>query len=207
MKQKLTGVFVLLMGLILLPTMGSELLQTLAAKAPTPLQWSAFAADKPEAGWYRIAGAQLDVTGALWVEENGEVGNVYVPARKAGGEMGNESPVEMLVKISDAEIIATVKQLKALDSAGENAATQYVLAHQKKLLIRKPLVGTLADGVDAVDSDDEKAIRRSDVKLSDDFVILQEGAKPSLGGHLFMFGFGLVMALGGVFLLIGKKVM
>ena len=207
MKDKLIGVFILLMGLIALGVGATELRESLATKAPAALTWPQFVAQKPKAGWLQVSGAQLDVTSALWVESKlgGEIGNIYVPARAKGGEMGDESPIEMLVKIDDPKIAATVRELKELDKGTDEAALKYVLTNADKLIIERPLVGTLADGFDTVDSSDKSAIQKAGVALASDFVILQEGATPDKGGRIFMIVVGLGLSLLGLFYVFLKK--
>ncbi len=206
MKDKLIGLFILLMGLTLAWTGATEYKESSSAKAPVALTWPQFLAQKPESGWFKVSGAQLEVTDALWVEDivGGEMDNVYVPARAANNENLENSPIEMLVKIDDADIVATVKELKQLDKGTDEAAMQYVLSHEEQLIIQRPLVGTLAEGFDAVDSDDEKAIRRAEVSLASDFVILQENVKPDVGGRIFMLLGGIGLALLGLFYIFKK---
>ena len=207
MKDKLIGLFLLMVGLIWAGMGGSELKDNLATKAPTALTWPQFLKQKPKAGWFKISGAQLDVVGGLWVENiiTKEMGSIYVPARAAGGESNDETPIEMLVKIDDPKVAQTVKELKELDKGTDEAALKYVLAHAAQLTVEKPLVGTLADGFDEVDSGDKSAIRSAGVALASDFVILQENVKPDTGGRVFMLLGGIGVSLLGLFYIFLKK--
>lgn len=207
MKDKLIGLFILMMGLVWAVSGGAELKDNLAAKAPTALTWQQFLAEKPRAGWFKVTGAQLEVASGLWVEDilTGKMGNIYVPARVAGNEAVEELPIEMLIKIDDPKIAATVRELKELDKGTDEAALQYVLSHTEQLLIERPLVGTLADGFDEVDSGDKSAIQSAEVALDNDFVILQEGAKPDMGGRIFMLLGGIGLSLLGLFYIFLKK--
>ena len=210
MRDKLVGLFLVMFGLVWVVMGGGELRDNMAAKAPTPLTWQEFVADKPESGWFKLSGAQLDLTGALWIENRltGEMGNIYVPARAAGeleSENEAEPPIEMLVKVDDPKIKATVEELKKLDKGTDEAALNYVLSHADQLFIERPIVGTVAEGFDAVDSDDESTLRSAEETLSSDFVILQEGAKPDVGGRIFMLLGGIGVALLGLFYIFLKK--
>lgn len=208
MNSKLLGVFLLLMGIIVLPMAAIELKDGLAAKKPTPLTWKQFGNEKPKSGWFKITGAQLDVVNVVWVESivTGKMGNIYVPARAANDEGVEDTPIEMLVKINDPKIAATVQELKKLDKGTDEAAMKYVLSHAEQLIIERPLEGTLADGFDEVDSGDKSAIQGAGATLANDFVILQEGAKPSIGGRIFMLLAGLSLSALGLFLLFKKPV-
>ncbi len=196
-----------MMGLVWAVSGGMELKDNFAAKAPAALTWQEFIEEKPKDGWFKVSGAQLDVTSGLWVENilTGEMGNIYVPARVVGSESADESPIEMLVKIDDAKIAATMKELKALDKGTDEAALKYVLSHAEQLVIERPLVGTLADGLDAVDSGDELTLRGAEVAFADDLVILQEGTKPDVGGRIFMLLGGIGLSLLGLFYIFLKK--
>ena len=180
MKDKLIGIFILLLGLMFVGMGASELKEKSDIKAPTALTWQQFIVQKPESGWFRISGAQLEVADALWVEDliGGKMGNIYVPARLADNETVEETPIEMLVVIDDPKIVATVKELKQLDKGTDEAALKYVLSHAEQLIIQRPLVGTISEGLDSIDSADERAIMGADVPLAGDLVILQENVKP-----------------------------
>lgn len=207
MKDKLIGIFILLMGLIWASIGGMELKELAAVKTPTALTWPQFLAQKPKVGWFTVSGAQLEVPDALWVENivTGKMGNIYVPARAVGNEDTDSPPIEMLVKIDDPKITQTVKELKELDKGTDEAALKYALSHAEQLLVERTLTGTLADGFDAVDSSDESAIRSAGASLADDFVILQEGAKPDIGGRIFMLLGGIGLSLLGLFYIFFKK--
>jgi hypothetical protein len=73
-------------------------------KTPTTVSFAEFEANLPSEGWYKVTGAQLEMTEAMWVDENGKIGNIYIPARKKGSEMGAEQPVSVLVKVNDAAL-------------------------------------------------------------------------------------------------------
>lgn len=203
------------MGLTWAGMSSTELKDNLASKTPTALMWPQFLDQKPKAGWFKISGAQLNVAEGIWVESriSGEMGNSYVPARAAGDEGLNETgqylPFKMLVKINDPKIAVTVKELKDLDKGTEKeaevATMDYLMAHAEQLRIERDLVGTLAEGFDAIDSDDESAIKSAKVALTDDFVILQEGEKPANGGRIFMILAGIGLSLLGLFYIFFKK--
>ena len=207
MKDKLIGLFLVLLGLTLLPISALELRDNMATKAPTPLAWAQFVADKPEAGWFKVSGAQLEVADALWVEDtrNGEMGNIYVPARAAGNESDEEKPIEMLVRVDDPKIAQTVRELQEIDKGSDEAAMKYTLSHLEQLIVARPLVGTIAEGMDDVDSDDKNLIEKADITLASDFVILQEGEKPSLVARLIMLLVSIGLTALGLFYLIWKK--
>lgn len=211
MKDKLIGLFLLLMGLIGAGTGAVELKENFATKTPTALTWPQFLEQKPKAGWFKVTGAQLDVPGGMWVEDiiSGKMGNIYVPARAAGDESSDDAPIEVLVKVDNPKIAQMVKDLKQLDKgtdeATDEAAINYALSHAEQLIIEKPLVGTIAEGFDTVDSHEESVIRSSGVALADDFVILQENAKPDIGGRVFLLLGGIGVSLLGLFYIFLKK--
>ena len=208
MKDKLIGLALVFIGLTLLPGAALELRDNLTTKTPTALTWSEFVAQTPESGWFKVTGAQLEVADALWVEDsrNGEMGNIYVPARAAGNEEDmTDKPIEMLVKIDDPKIVTTVKELKALDGNNEAAAINYTLSHVEQLIVARPLVGTIAEGLDGLDSEDKNLIEGADVPLAEGFVILQENAKPSFVVRIFMLLFGIGATALGLFYLIWKR--
>ena len=215
MRDKLVGVFILLMGLIAAGMGGAELLNNLVFKTPTSLTWSQFIAEKPKAGWFKILGAQLHVAEGIWVDSriSGEMGHGYVPARAAGDDGLNETgqylPFKMLVKIDDPKNAATVKDLKELDKGtqkeAEAATMEYLMTHGEQLRVERTVVGTLAKGFDEVDAGDKSAILNAKVALDDDFVILQEGTKPDKGGRISLLLGGIGLSLLGLFYIFLKK--
>jgi hypothetical protein len=59
--------------------------------------------------------------------------------------------------------------------------------------------------VDAIDSKDQAAIERSDTKFAGRYVILQEGATPSVSGRIFLLLFTLAVFGTGVYYFFKKK--
>lgn len=203
MNSKLLGVFLLLLGVIGLPFAWNDFQQTRTTQKPQTISWAQLEADMPDEGWFEITGAQLETTEALYVDEGGKIGNIYIPARKAGSEIGSDQPISVLVKVEDAKIRTFLEQLKAEDKSA-SAAEKLMLANIDKLQIRRTLRGTIAEGVDALDDKDKGAIKRSDAKLADGFVILQEGATPSVSGRFFMLLLGAALTGGGLLLIVKK---
>lgn len=204
MKNKLIGVFLLLIGAIFLPTAFSELKDTLQTKTPTSVAFASFQNDLPEEGWFKITGAQLDLLETLYVEDNGGVGNIYVPARKAGSEPGTKEPIAVLVKVSDSQTRALVEKMVKAD-ATDKTATEFFLQNAGNLQPKRDLQGTIAQGVDALDDKDKRALEAAENRLKEDFVILQEGITPSVGGRIFMVAFGLALCGAGVWMFFKKN--
>lgn len=206
-NPKLIGAFLLLMSLVFLPMAFGELQKTIATKTPTKIAFSQFVADLPEEGWFQISDMQLDVSESLYVDDDGKIGNIYVPARKKGGELildENAAPIEVLVKTDDPKIRALLEQVKAAEAKSDDAATTFFLSNIDKFQIVTNVSGTLASGLDGLDDDDKRALERSDSKFASDFVILQQNAKPSIWGRVGMLLFGFLMLGGGLFYLLSK---
>ncbi len=188
-------------------------LEQLGNVTPWPLTFAQFQLQKPDKGNFRLSGATLCVPEALWIENklSGDMGNIYVPARASATAMSDssaEKPVLLLVKVDDPKISAMVAQVKKLDNAKtpkeQRDAAQWTLDNSAKLFVSRPIEGVLAEGFEALDSDEQRLIESSGTKLEKGFVILQENTKPQYGATIFMILAGLGLTGWGVLRLKGK---
>lgn len=205
MNPKLIGVFLLLISAVFLPAAFGDLQKSMTVKAPVTVSFTEFDANLPSEGWFNITGAQLEIAEALFVAENGKIGNIYIPARKKGEEIGTEQPISVLVKTNDAKILDLIKKMRVVENQSAKEQDLFLSSHLDQLQVARNLQGTIAEGVDALDAEDKAAIERSDIQMASRFVILQEGATPSIGGRIFMLLFGLAIFGGGLVMLFKKK--
>lgn len=180
-----------------------------AATAPTAMSFAQFEASAPQAGWFKIADAQLEVGEALWVEDqfgDKAIGNIYIPARRKGTELGLEKPITVLVRVpdEDAAMREFVTKLREVEQGSDAAVEKFALANLDKMQVARTLQGTVAGGVDVLGNSDASLLKKADAKLADNFVILQEGVVPSTAGRVILLGFSILLCAGGLLALFQK---
>jgi hypothetical protein len=77
------------------------------------------------------------MTEAMWVDENGKIGNIYIPARKKGSEMGAEQPVSVLVKVNDAALRSFLEKSRDVEKKSEAEQDAFLVANIDKLQIAR----------------------------------------------------------------------
>src|SRR4028119_769962 len=135
MHPKFIGVFLMLFSGTFLFTAISDVQKSMTDKTPTTVSFSKFEADLPSEGWFNVTDAQLELTEAMWVDDDGKVGNIYIPARKKGSEMGAEQPVSVLVKINDEKLRSFLEKSRDLEKKSDAEQVAFMAANADKLQI------------------------------------------------------------------------
>ncbi len=193
------GCFLFALALFLVGT-GAQGVWTAAVHGKRKdVTYSQFMAARPNAGWYRIKGGALNVLDAVWSENkrSKEIKTVYVPLKSP--DKLTDPNTHVLVKTEDAGVISVLTQRQAISDADEQAQRKFVKQHLSELVLARDVEGTIQTGLDAMGGDRDKVAKNHD-GLDKDFVILEDGVRPSMGASVakLIGGLVLLVLIGGV---------
>ena len=205
--SKIIGAGGLLLGLLLVGSGVATLPQQLSNRTPKTLSFAQFQKENPQSGHFKLTGATICLAESVWVENeiSGEVGNIYSPVRSEDGAMLeslSEAPIKILVRIDDPKTRGIADKLvayeKEKDPKKEAELGKWAEKNAENFWISRPIQGTLAEGIESLDSEEKSMIESSGLKLADDFVILQENTGPNFLATLGMFVVGLGLGFWGL---------
>lgn len=159
---------------------------------------------KPEARWLRVTKGDMRVFEAAYAEGSfdKETKEVLVPYMEAG-KSADTDPIHLMVKTKRPALIRLVSNSRDLEKklpagASESdklkAEFDFLREHSDALSFGQPIEGLVDFGFDAKNKEAEK-LRKLFPHLAPDFIVLNEGQKPSLGVGVFLLlaGFGLAV--------------
>jgi len=163
-------------------------------RAPVEITVANFLTAHPDAEWVTLKDARLNLLESAHRERLGKIAELYVPVRPVGE--AEDAPVRILLETKNKETIAALEKIKlAGDSESETLGALAEVAD--KLIETRDVSGLIQFGIDS-DSRARRKLSELDMNLADNFVILEEGAEPSLGNSAGLLVLGLLL---GVFML------
>lgn len=155
-------------------------------RQPLEVTVSDYIAKKPDAEWVTLKDAQLNLLEAAHKEQLGKISEIFIPVRPKGES--TDAPVHILLSTKDNTIL---RALEDLNKSGDNMkeALNAASRHADKLFMQRDVSGLIRFGIDSDDKTRDK-LARLDMKLVPGFVILNDGAAPSLLGSMSMLGIG-----------------
>jgi hypothetical protein len=168
---------------------GQGVYTALKNRQPLQITVSDYIAKKPNAEWVTLKDAQLNLLEAAHKERLGKISEIFIPVRPKGES--TDGPVHILLSTKDDTIVAALEDLnKSSGTMKEslNAASR----HADKLFMQKDVSGLIRFGIDSDDKTRAK-LAKLDMKLAPDFVIMNDGAAPSLLGSMSMLGIGVLI--------------
>jgi len=179
-------------GALWLMWMGGQGLYTsVKNRAPMELACGNYDEVKPSKEWLKLTGCELNVMESSYMEENGKVTELFIPARGPGEEEGD--PIYVLVATDDKDLLAVTNEMMSLES--EDELMSYFAKNRSKLFFTRDVEGLVRYGVDLDDSDRAELAGLDDT-LATDFVIVDDGKEPRLAKSLGFLGGGIVLLLG-----------
>lgn len=182
-------------------------------REPVTLTYAQFLQQKPTAGWYHITGALMNVVEEVHIYDKNKhsdgdlavegLTRAYIPVCDAKTfdaaaflEKKNSPSTFLLLHSNDPEIANTIKDMAAQvggNPTPEQAET-YLNKNKNKLFLKKDIDGMVKSGLGSETSEVKRLLDSNIQNLESDYVILDEGAKPSLGAGVGMLLLGLVLA-------------
>jgi hypothetical protein len=171
---------------------GQKIYTGLMNSSPTSLTLAEYEKTKPPAHWLKLSDCQLSVAECLVRQDASKsVTEIFIPLRAKGGAAGKS---QVLFATKDAGLMLVNAQLGSVKS--EQEAISVLTTHRDKLYNRE-VQGLVRYGIDLKDKD-RRELATLGPSLASDFIILDDGAKPSLGlGFLMLVG-GLLLGTGTV---------
>lgn len=158
-------------------------------RQPLEITVSDYIAKKPNAEWVTLKDAQLNLLEAAHKERLGKISEIFIPVRPKGES--TDGPVHILLSTKDDAIVAALEDLNK-SSGTMKEALNAASRHADKLFMQKDVSGLIRFGIDSDDKTRSK-LAKLDMKLAPDFVIMNDGAAPSLLGSISMLGIGVVI--------------
>ncbi len=168
---------------------GQGVYTALKNRQPLEITVSDYIAKKPNAEWVTLKDAQLNLLEAAHKERLGKISEIFIPVRPKGES--TDGPVHILLSTKDDAIVAALEDLNKSGGTMKealNAASR----HADKLFMQKDVSGLIRFGIDSDDKTRAK-LAKLDMKLTPDFVIMNDGAAPSLLGSMSMLGIGVLV--------------
>jgi hypothetical protein len=183
------GVFLVVITLALLWAGGQKLLTALTNRKPAVMSYEEFARTKPTAAWLVITNCRLDLTRACYKSYAGDKNPTQLYIAVCAPDLSSKS-VRMLLKTSDPALLGTMRELENVKSDTE--AEAWGRKNWERLFPRRNITGVVCFGID-LSSNERSDLSRAVKGLSDDFVILESDAQPSLAAGLSLSAAGLAV--------------
>ena len=168
---------------------GQGVYTALKNRQPLQITVSDYIAKKPNAEWVTLKDAQLNLLEAAHKERLGKISEIFIPVRPRGES--TDGPVHILLSTKDDAIVAALEDLNK-SSGTMKEALNAASRHADKLFMQKDVSGLIRFGIDSDDKTRAK-LAKLDMKLAPDFVIMNDGAAPSLLGSMSMLGIGVLI--------------
>ncbi len=158
-------------------------------RQPLEITVTDYIAKKPNSEWVTLKDAQLNLLEAAHKGRGGNISEIFIPVRPKGESM--DAQVHILLSTKNKDIVAALEDLNK--SSGTMKETLDAASrHADKLFMQKDVSGLIRFGIDSDDKTRDK-LAKLDMTLAADFVILNDGAAPSLFGGMSMLGIGMLI--------------
>jgi len=171
---------------------GQSLYTALVNRSPATLSYDAYVQNKPKAVWLSLTNCMLDLTGSCYKSYyGGKPTELFIPVRAQSRKAGDK--IHVLFATSDSAFLDTFSEMQNLNS--KTAAIEWILKNNKRVFCRRDISGLVRFGI-KMDDRERTKLGNLVKDAADDFVILEDGTKPSLASGL---GFSVagVMLMGG----------
>lgn len=173
----------------LLVTGGQGVYVALKNDDPLEIKAADYIAKKTNAEWLKLTDAQVSLVEAAYKARLGKISEVFIPVRPVGESL--DAPIHILLSTNNQNVAAALKALsqssspiqKKIDSASRQA---------DRLFMRQDIIGLTRYGI-FYDRFMRFRLSQLNLKLADDFVILNDGESPNLPLSLCMLGGGLLI--------------
>jgi len=160
---------------------------------PTQMSCKDYLARRPSGIWLKLEGCQVSLIEGSYFERGGRIEELFLPLRPADEpEQEKSQKIQVLLSTKDPKLLNLARQLRDIKDQGQ--FLKFALENRDQVFAKKNVEGLMRFGVD-LDDDDRKKLAGLDKELAADFLILDEGKKPSFATSLGMLGGGLVLAL------------
>ncbi|OYW74894.1 MAG: hypothetical protein B7Z37_15675 [Verrucomicrobia bacterium 12-59-8] len=162
-----------------------------ALQNPEPLEITVadYIAQKPKAEWMKLKEAQVCLAEAAYKSRLGRVAEVFIPIRPIGES--KDAPVHILLSSEDKAVAAALKELSQSGNT-VNYKVNAAARQADRLFMQQDIYGQTRYGI-FFDLWMRARLSKMNMKLADDFVILDDGVAPNLFVSLCLLGGGLLI--------------
>ncbi|MEP6757211.1 MAG: hypothetical protein ABJA67_17025 [Chthonomonadales bacterium] len=178
----------------------------------------------PEEGVYTIEGAEFHIEEAVYstVElqlgststedtHDGPIVDVFLPLHKEYKKGAvpdaylekKEGRTNLVLRTTDKKIIQIVEQLKANGHKSSAEIDKWMEKNADKLRVSKKLTGKIREHSSFLTSDSE-AISKLEDLVASDYMIMEDGFIPTVGGGFQKLGAGIVIGILALLVLVGR---
>jgi hypothetical protein len=185
---------ILIIGTIALLWGGGQKIYTgIINRTPASFPLADYEKAKPPAHWLKLTDCRLSVGEAMVRKDSSNsVAELFIPLRPPGPSSGK---AQVLLATKDTGLLLVWAQVDSVRS--EQQAIEVLTTHRDKLYNRQ-VQGLVRYGIDLKDKD-RRELAKLGSTLASDFIILDDGEKPSLGLGLLMFFGGLLLGAATLF--------
>jgi hypothetical protein len=166
---------------------GQNVYTGMTNRTPTQLTMAEYNRSKPTAHWLHLTSCRLVITDAMYRESIGDIKELFIPVRPEGESAGMCS---VLLSTKDPGLLLLYQQLQKSSSQQEAIG---FLQNGKDKIFNREIKGLVRFGIDMKDKERRK-LASLDKTLTSDFIILNDGAEPSIGTGIGMLAGGFVLA-------------
>jgi hypothetical protein len=175
------GLFLLAITVGMLWAGGQNLYTALSNRHPTTMSYEDYVTTKPSATWLVLTNCEIDLTDSCVKTYQGSrrPTEIFVPVRGVNAGKSNEV-VHVVLATKDKDQLATLSEMQNLD---RKEALAWILKNRQRVFCQRNVSGLVEFGVNLKDRDRQRisALLRN---AANDFIILQEGAQPSIAEGL-----------------------
>jgi hypothetical protein len=192
----------------------NEIMQAGKYSQPKVMSYEQFVQQKPEEGWYRITGAFYDLTGGIHFhrefdkDDINNISEIYVPVfsvAEMASDSKSEPKVKLIVQTRNPGMLETYRSFgSSSGSMSKEQVLDYLKQHADQIYVRKDVEGMVKSGLNSEDSDKTKELAKLSANLDPDYVLLEEGKKPSMLVGLGLTALGLLLGVGQVLYYISR---
>ena len=172
---------------------------SLKNRHPVRLGMSELASGRPSAHWLVLTNAELAIYDAAWKirrskyesESAGRITEGYIPLRAPGQSLNDRCYA--VLATSDPGTLALLEELRNVkDEAG---MATFVVNHKNELKQKREVTGLVRFGIES--GQESGKLGGLQKNLAKDFIVVADGAQPSLGKSvaLLLVGFGIAGGL------------
>jgi hypothetical protein len=190
------GLVLVIAALALLCKGGQSLYTAVTNRNPTTMGYDQYVQSRPKATWLVLTNCTTFLTQAAFkrYEYSQVPTELYLPVRSQEEDSEGQK-VHVLLATKDPALLSTFREMQELKNAPREKVLAWAKENKGRLVNRRNVSGLVRFGIDLKESERTKLASLMK-NASDDFIILEEGSKPSMGE-------GLAMSLGGLMLIGG----
>jgi hypothetical protein len=174
---------------------GQDLYTALTNTKPTVMSYDDYVQKRPKANWLKLTNCRLSLPDAAFKSygRSQVPTELFIPVESAESDEGGKTVV--LLATRSPEFLATCREMMNLKSESESIA--WMLKNHERVFPKRDISGLVRGGLELKEKERSQLAKLQDNAVSD-FIMLEDGEKPSLTSGLGFSGAGFLMLVGGI---------